>query len=160
MYSKLIAATLLLLLALPTHAAHRDVAPLSAQAVQRLVKERLGSRDRMHDAAQRHVLEVNQLLEGLEADDAAERTEAATTKQAQFGAKRLELETLRNEFRTRLTDSKNQLKALALTDKAAEVAVFETKLEQRFKQALGSLQDVERAKNRGTSAPPGRAPNP
>ena len=89
MYSKLIAATLLLLLALPTHAAHRDVAPLSAQAVQRLVKERLGSRDRMHDAAQRHVLEVNQLLEGLEADDAAERTEAATTKQAQFGAKRL-----------------------------------------------------------------------
>ena len=128
-------------------APHADVAPIPAQAINAIRNAQHGHEDRLASTLSRHLEESKALFERSTIIVQPMRTEGAgqdedtvlATRHAQAGAKRQEVEALRDEVMQRLDER------IAATDsrKAERIRAFKAKLKTRFDALTDDLKGIE-----------------
>ncbi|OJY55786.1 MAG: hypothetical protein BGP19_12065 [Thiobacillus sp. 0-1251] len=150
-------------------AAHKETAPLPAEAVVQAVRDaQRGRPDPVSEALDRH------LREGLELTDRGERSAAQINKKgsktievqntlasrrAEAAAKRQEMLTLRDEVLSRLDHEAADLKAQGQPAEATQAIGLKQKLALRFDTIAQDLDDISKADKTNLDARARRAAN-
>lgn len=124
---------------------HRDVAPVSAEAIAAVRDAQRGRPDPMAAVLDRHLREGLELADRseraaakfkLKATKAPEIQNALAGRKAEAAAKRQELRTLRDDVMRRIDEK---------ADASPETAAFKAKLDARFKAVEQDLDDLAQA---------------